>query len=556
MSLKPQDIREIPENTEAVIQSWPRKKQGPYVILRDKLGPLFADDDFAPLYASPRGRPAEAPAVLALVLVLQFVEDLSDAAAAHQVVARVDWKYLLGLPLEDAGFDASVLTDFRARLAGRELVRLFLERVLTLAAEEGLLKKRGRQRTDSTHVIGAVRELNRLECVGRTMQGALNALAIVAPQWLQAWVPPEWYARYGQPFEYYLLPKSAAERRELAETIGQDGQQLLRQCEAPAAPGYLSGITAVMILGQIWAQQYELTAEQVRWRGNEELPPHAELICSPHEPEARYSTKRDTHWLGYKVHLTESCDAGYPRLITHVATTPSTTSDHAVLPDIQAELAAHGRLPAEHLVDTGYVDADTLVASAADYKVEVVGPVPPNTSWQAQVPGAYDLAQFIINWEAQVVLCPQGVTSSCWSETTHPDAPEGVIHVRFPRAVCQACPARAQCTRAQKDGRTLTFRPQAAHTALQARRREQTTTTFWERVKPRAGIEGTISQGVRAFGLRHARYRGLVKTHLQHLLTATAMNLVRLVAWWEEDLDARRQRRRIMPFLKLAPAPV
>ena len=251
-----------------------------------------------------------------------------------------------------------------------------------------------------------------------------------------------------------------------------------------------------------------------------------------------------------KVHVTETCDPALPRLITHVQTTPSTTHDQDVTAQIHADLAAHDRLPTEHFVDAGYVDATLLAQSTQEYAVTLVGPVPPDVSWQARTSDAYTIPQFSIDWEAHSVTCPQGIQNSCWALGTHPDYAEPVIHIRFPRAACQACPARQQCTQARADGRTLTLLPRASYEALQARRRDQQTPAFWQSYKPRAGIEGTLSQGVRAFGLRRARYRGLAKTHLQHIFTAVAMNLMRLVEWWEQHHPrATRQLR----FMTLAP---
>jgi transposase len=284
----------------------------------------------------------------------------------------------------------------------------------------------------------------------------------------------------------------------------------------------------------------------MRWRHAAELPPHALLICSPYETEARYASKRETHWLGYKVHMTETCDPELPRLITHVQTTPSTTTDQDVTAQIHADLATHDRLPAAHFVDAGYVDATLLVHSTQDYAVALVGPVSPDVSWQARTPEAYTIPQFSIDWEAQSVTCPQGIQSSCWALGAHPDYPQPVIHIRFPRAACQTCPARQNCTQAHTDGRTLTLLPRESYEALQARRRAQQTPAFWKSYQPRAGIEGTLSQGVRAFGLRHARYRGLAKTHLQHIFTAAAMNLMRLVEWWEQHPPRGTRQQRFM----------
>jgi transposase len=224
MSLHPRDILPVPEETRRVAQAaFPRGNI--YIRMRDELGAIYDDQLFAPLFPA-RGQPAEAPWRLALTTVMQFAEGLSDRQAADAVRSRIDWKYALSLELTDPGFDHTVLSEFRARLVAGQAEQLLLETLLTRVRERGLLKVRGRQRTDSTHVLAAIRVLNRLELVGETFHHALNSLALVAPDWLRTQAAPEWFDRYGRRTENYHLPKTAAAREELAATIGADGQLL------------------------------------------------------------------------------------------------------------------------------------------------------------------------------------------------------------------------------------------------------------------------------------------------------------------------------------------
>ena len=189
MSLHPEACPTIPEETLRVARaSFP--KGGRYMRLRDELGPVFDDTRFAGLFPA-RGRPAEAPWRLALVTLFQFAEGLPDRQAAEAVRGRIDWKYILALPLADPGFDSTVLSEFRSRLVEGRAEQVLLDAVLTLARERNLLSAGGRQRTDSTHVLAAVRALNRLECVIETMRHALESLAVVAPDWLQAHAQPD-----------------------------------------------------------------------------------------------------------------------------------------------------------------------------------------------------------------------------------------------------------------------------------------------------------------------------------------------------------------------------
>jgi transposase len=189
MCLHPRSVDPVPKETARDAKAaFP--KGTTYMTMRDELGAIFEDTDFAHLFPS-RGKPAMAPWRLALITIMQFAEGLSDRQAADAVRGRIDWKYALGLELTDPGFDHTVLSEFRTRLVAGQAAQLLLETLLTRVCERGLLKARGRQRTDSTHVLAAIRVLNRLELVGETVRHALNSLAVVAPDWLRAWVPPE-----------------------------------------------------------------------------------------------------------------------------------------------------------------------------------------------------------------------------------------------------------------------------------------------------------------------------------------------------------------------------
>jgi len=364
MSLRPTPCADIPANTAAAARAaFP--KGNVYLRLRDELGTIFTDAPFAPLFAS-RGQPAACPWRLALVTLLQFAENLSDRRAAEAVRSRIDWKYLLGLELTDPGFDASVLSEFRGRLVAGSAEQLLLDTLLTLCRERKLLRPRGRQRTDSTHVLGAVRGLNRLECAIETLRAALNALASAAPDWLRAHADPDWGERYAGRAEEAHVPPGEATRRAFAEQVGRDGHHLLAAVTAPEAPIWLREVPAVELLRRVWVQSFCLVPAEavpaptpgapgqveplVRWRGEAEgFPAALQLISSPYDPEVRYAKKRTTAWIGYKVHLTETCDEDGPHLITHVATTPAPVADREALAGGHEALAAKGLLPDTHL---------------------------------------------------------------------------------------------------------------------------------------------------------------------------------------------------------------
>jgi transposase len=508
--------------------------------MRDELGTLYEDHVFAHLFPA-LGQPAASPWRLALTTVMQFAEGLSDRQAADAVRSRIDWKYALSLELTDSGFDHTVLSEFRTRLVAGQAEQLLLETLLSQLQARGLLKARGCQRTDSTHVLAAIRVLNRLEHVGETLRHALNSLAVVAPDWLRAQAPPEWFDRYGRRVENYHLPKAAAAREAWAVAIGADGHQLLQAVNAATDRPWLQEIPAVQTLRQVWAEQYTEPPGPLRWRTVDERAPSAEVIASPYDPDARYSAKRGIAWVGYKVHFTETCDEGQPAVITQVLTTPATTPDCVMGPAIQQDLANRDLLPGTHLLDSGYVDADLLVTAQTQHQIDVVGPPFGSYSHQRRAGQGDDLSAFVIDWAAQQAYCPQGQASIRWTPGRDVSG-DPVVRIRFHGATCRACPVRQVCTQAKDAPRQLTVRPQAHHEALQEARQRQQTAAFKAQYAQRAGIEGTHTQAIRRCGLRQCRYIGHGKTHLQHVLTATALNLVRVAAWLEGTRRATTTR--------------
>ncbi len=540
MSLKPQAICPVPQETVRVARAaYP--KGNLYIQMREVLGSIYTDEDFADLFPK-EGQPAQAPWRLALVTVLQFLENLSDRQAANAVRGRIDWKYLLGLDLTDPGFDASVLSEFRSRLIENHAEGLLLEKMLTVFQQKGWLKARGRQRTDSTHVLAKIRALNRVLCVWETMRAALDSLAIVAPEWLRANSQPEWVERYGPRSEDSRSPLGEAQREAFAEDIGRQGRELLDALFDPTAPEWLRQVPAVELLRQVWVQNYQRIDDIVRWRSSENIPPPSRYIGSPYDQEAHYSKKRSTTWVGYKVHLTESCEAHLPLLITHVETTSAPVSDDAMTASIHAELERKELLPAEHIVDTGYVDAKLLVESQRDYQIDLVGPTRRNHQWQAREPAGFDADHFLIDWQHQQATCPEGRTSSSWTPAID-NRTNQVIKIKFSTTDCQMCPSRSLCTHSSRHTRrTVTIRPQEQYLALKQRRERETTKEFTHTYAKRAGIEGTISHGVRVMGLRRSRYIGLARTHLQHLATAAALNVVRSNAWFNGLPRAQTRR--------------
>ena len=241
--------------------------------IREELGEVYADARFAAAFGV-RGRPGISPGQLMMASVLQFSENLTDRQAAEAVRDRMTWKYALGLELDDPGFDPSVLSEFRSRLVAGDLTSLALDALLERLAGLGLVKAGGRQRTDSTHVLGAIRELNRLELAGESLRAALEALAAAAPGWLAGVIDPSWQQVYGARIDDLHLPANQTGRQELMLRYGTDGYWLLEQVLGPGAPGWLREMPAVQALRRIWIQQFyrEVTGGRRRCGGGRSSP--------------------------------------------------------------------------------------------------------------------------------------------------------------------------------------------------------------------------------------------------------------------------------------------
>ncbi|MEU9182953.1 IS1182 family transposase [Streptomyces sp. NPDC048550] len=547
MSMQPKGSGEIPAETVRVARAaFPKGSLA--IRVRDELGPLFTDEEFADLFPV-RGKPAWSPGRLVLVLVLQFVEGLTDRQAAEAVRARIDFKYALGLELTDPGFDFSVLSEFRDRLVQADAGRRVLDGILAAAREKGLLKSAGRARTDSTHVLSSARQLNWLERVTETLRSALNAIAQAEPDWLVDIAEPDWFRHYATRAEDSRFPKDRARRDEVGSRIGADGTRLLEAAFAPGAPHGLHALDEVEILRQTWVQCFHLVDGEVRRRDPKDRPPGATLLVTPYDTDARGCIKRDTAWDGYRVHLTETCEPGAPNLVTNVVTTDSTVQDQVMSARIHAALAARDCLPAEHWVDAGYPTASQIVAARRDHGVELLGPMAASTA--AQSGGPFSQDAFTIDWNTQQVTCPNGITSTQWRESRSQQGLP-VIRVRFSPADCRSCSHLRDCVNSPKaERREITLRRRDEHDAVREARAEQQTDEWKERYKIRAGVEGTISQAVGRCGLRRSRYRGLAKTSLQHQLTGAAINLARIDA---HLTDTPRARTRTSHFAALRPA--
>ena len=570
----------------AIAAKYRGKRPRPLAVqIRDRLGQWLDDEGFAAAFGT-RGRPGWSPSRLALVTVLQRAENLPGRQAAEAVRTRIDWQYLLGLPLDDPGFDPTVLSESRTRVADAGLEQVVLDALLGKLAEDGLVKAGGKQRTGSTHVIAAVAALNRLELAGESVRAALEALAAAHPDWLaQRICVSDFARRYGTPMTSWRPPASQARRDELAIAYARDGYALLEAVYDSSSPAWLREVPAVDVLRRVLVQNCtraitggkEVIKRREKEPEGDGLPPGHIRIASPYDADARWGVKREEFWLGYKLHVTETCDdpppcscrpdqpaarpaagggepggsragsrehdkgcaqAVFPNLITHVATTDATVTDNQMTGAIHAGLTARSLAPGRHYLDSGYLSAAVVVSALTTWGIELIGPLLADTSAQARAGAGYARADFTVDYDHQTVTCPQGKTPASWT----PCAQRGkdAIVATFSASDCGPCPARSLCTTSGKKRRQLTVLPRDLARAQAAARAAEQTIPFQADYARRAGVEGTMHQAA-SHGARRARYRGLPKTRLDHLYMACALNLLRLHAYWTgTPLDRQR----------------
>jgi transposase len=508
-----------------------------YRLFREKVMPaLWAKRTaLTSLYCWDNGRPGIEPVLLTGVSLLQFMENVPDRKAEEYVRLHLGWKYALDLEVGYEGFDHSSLGKFRDRLVDGDAESIGFEAMLEGLREAGLVKKRGRQRLDSTHVLGAVARMSRLDVARETIRLFLEHVEHVgAGERLAAWA---------QLRERYIdsdIPWHRLSQESLSEKFQQAGTDAL------SLIGWLRKERAevwdherAVLLERMFLEQYELTADAPARRKTED----SGVMKNPHDPDVQWASKdlaKTKTWEGYKVQIAETVPEsdtpkakGEPteQFIVGVATTEAIASDLAGMQEVlEAEAQQQGDQPDELYVDAAYVTDDTLAQAKQDGR-ELIGPPRPC----GNAPGnAFSAEHFNVDTASRRAVCPAGHTSRQCSliHDTHKDS----IYLRFEWAgLCDDCPLQKQCTKSRTGRRLLVVG--VHHDLLQARRRQMKSEEFKKLLQRRNGIEGTISEFTRGGG-RRTRYRGRRKTALANSMHAASINAkrwIRLLAWRYEQ---------------------
>jgi len=485
-------------------------------------------------YCTTNGRAGVEPVVLLGVLIFQYLERVPDRQAMELVKYHLGWKLALNLDLQHQGFHPTTLVYFRQRLLANDKADLAFRAVVEALEKEGFVPKRGKQRLDSTHIVGAVARLSSLECVRETIRLAIGEIEPKLQELPHFW--PLLRERYVENKLDYRSPEPVL--KDKLALAGADIRELLEWLDA--APAKLSEGRQAVLLRQVFAEQFTIVEKQAK---PQPVKVHATAVVqNPHDPQAHWSAKghgkKKKDWVGYKVQVAETVsdgalEKGEPtrNFLTSLVTQGSTQSDEAGMVAMMETQASMGQeAPAELYVDGAYVSAAVLDRAQAEGR-EVVGPAQPSP---AKGKG-YRTDAFDIAVEERRAVCPAGKTNTQCSRLE--EAKEGGrVDYRFEWSKhCRDGLLRGECVSPGQSHRTVVVGEH--HSVLQKRRREQKTEAFAERMKQRNAIEGTQSVLVRAHGLRRARYRGLAKVDLQNQMIGAACNIKRWlrVLVWEKS---------------------
>jgi hypothetical protein len=483
-------------------------------------------EDLCQLYCLDNGRPGIEPVLIAGVTLLQFMESVPDRKAIDNVRLHLGWKHALNLKINDKGFHPTTLVTFRNRLTDHKDGRLIFDSILQALHKNGLVKRNGKQRLDSTHILGAVARMGRLEVVRETIRMFLETVEKMGLQAsLNDWTV--FFERYIDcDIAWHKIKKESLNSKH--EQAGQDMHSLIEWAKQyPELHEHPQG----QLLQRVFGEQYELTEQGPKRRKNE----GSGVVKNPHDPDVQWSSKdhdRKKQWEGYKAQIAETVPEGNASerkkgqpttgFLTEVATTEAIASDYAGDRLVETNQEKHGLGVAdEKYVDAGYVSDDTLGQAHKEGR-KLIGPARPSANASGDL---FTAEAFDVSIADRQAICPRGLVSTQCSRLENKQT--GQVNYRFEWSYhCDDCPLKAQCTKA-RSGRRMLFVGEF-HDHLQQRRKEMQTEEFEKTMYQRNGIEATISEFVRTGG-RRTRYRGLDKTSLCNYLQGAAINAKRWI---------------------------
>jgi hypothetical protein len=484
-------------------------------------------EDLCQMYCADNGRTPIEPVILAGVTLLQFMEKAPDRKAGENVRLHLGWKHALGLPVNYKGFHPTNLVHFRDRLLEHDQQRLVFDAILHQLHAKGLVKRGGKQRLDSTHILGLVSHMSRLELTRETIRLFLEVVERLDLQ--------DKLARWDQLRDHYIetdIPWHKLSKQRLAEKFQEAGTDLWDLVRWSKEQPTLKEHEKTQLLCRVFDEQFELCNEKAVVRKTE----NSGVVKNPHDPDAQWASKdhsQKTAWIGYKAQIAETVSPGQnpsdaskgqptAGFITEVTTTQAIASDFQGRREVEANQQKHGLGVADELyVDAGYVSEDVLAEAGVQGRT-LMGPARPSRNQSGDLFTADD---FEVSIAGRKAVCPAGHTSTQCSRLE--DEQTGQVTYRFEWSYeCNDCALKARCTKARSGRRAVVVGQHHDH--LQQRRRQMKTDPFKQAMHQRNAIEGTISEFVRGGG-RRTRYRGLPKTSLANYFHGAGINVKRWI---------------------------
>lgn len=522
----------VPADTALACRGMIKKKGKRFAVIADLFERMFDGADIESAYPQ-AGQWGIHPVRVMMLMILQAMEGLSDRQAAEATGVNLGWIYILRLPMDHGGYDDSTLSKARDRLLQIDASKVFLESVLKEAKNLGLLEL-DKQRTDSTAIEACVKALNRTELILESVRNVLEDLASADPSWLTKIQKSTWRNRYYlcRPFNYQL-PKKDSARIKLSNDAASDAVYILAKITKDKKDK-LKNLKSVKILEKVLEQQFSKDDDGgPKQKDESKLPPASERIVSPHEPEARSGHKNGKTTLGFKVHISETCSANAPRLITQVKVETATKNDSLSFPELMKDLCDRGLKPQKVYVDSGYVNVDEFYKIEKDFDIKAISRLANGHTWQSAAGPDFSQSAFKVDWKKRRVVCPAKEVSSKWSERK-----DGRTIVHFDAEDCGPCPFKENCTKSE--ARVLTLKPRPIYEMMKKWRKWQETVGFKGEYSVRAGVEGTHSQLISRGG-RKARVRSITKVAQRWTFCVVAHNVAKLVDWiLEKKIDTTR----------------
>ncbi|MEO6310377.1 MAG: IS1182 family transposase [Leifsonia sp.] len=477
-----------------------------FKFLADHRHELFPDDAFADLFPSGRGRPSVPADVIASVMVLQTLHNLSDRETADAVTFDLRWKAACGFTLTQVSFHPTVLTYWRRRLAGSERPHRIFDAVSAVIAQSGALSGRKRRALDSTILEDAVARqdtvtqlIAQIRRVGREIPGAdLTVAGLTGHD----------YAKPGKPD---IAWDDKAARDDLVSKLVTDALTLLASIDVDGLDGAQQETVALLALvaGQDVEPAEGSDGTDGRWKIARRVAP--DRVISTVDPDARHAHKsRQKKVDGYKSHIIIEPGTG---LVTAAALTKAAGPGNGDAARGIELLAADTSIGSQHvdvLGDSAYGSGELLAAVEAAGHTPIIKPMPLGRA----VPGGFTVDDFTVDETTKTVTCPAGVV--------RPISAKG--RASFGSS-CAACPLMAQCTRA-KNGKKMQIHPQdRVHREHRVRAADPQFQADYKQHRPM--VERSIAWMVR--GARRVPYRGVVKNNAWWHTRAGAINLKRLL---------------------------